>query len=94
LAPSLVAVTALLPRWAATVSWTVVIVSILLGPLFGAATLQLPEWAQDVSPFTHIPKAPAANVTAVPVVGLIAISAALAAAGLASFGRRNLALPT
>jgi ABC-2 type transport system permease protein len=55
--------------------------------------LQLPEWAQDVSPFTHIPKAPAADATAIPVVALIAISAALAAAGLAWFRRHNLALP-
>jgi ABC-2 type transport system permease protein len=89
-----VAVTALLPRWAGTVSWTVVMVSILVGPLFGGATLQLPQWMQDMSPFTHIPKAPAADVTAIPVVALIAISAALAAAGLTSFRRRNLALPT
>jgi ABC-2 type transport system permease protein len=88
-----VAATALLPRSAATVSWTVVILSLLLGPLFGGATMQLPEWAQNLSPFTHIPKAPAADVIALPVVALIAISAALAAAGLASFRRRNLALP-
>ena len=88
-----VAVTALLPRWAGTVSWTVVMVSILLGPLFGAATLQLPQWTQDMSPFTHIPKAPAADVTTVPVVGLLAISAVLAVTGLVAFRRRNLALP-
>ena len=61
-----VAVTALLPRWAGTVSWTVVMVFILLGPLFGAATFQLPPWVQDISPFTHIPKAPAAAITAAP----------------------------
>jgi ABC-2 type transport system permease protein len=88
-----VAATALIPRWAATVSWTVVIVSLMLGPLFGGATMQLPEWAQNLSPFTHVPKAPAAEVTALPVVALIAISCALAAAGLAWFRRRNLALP-
>jgi putative exporter of polyketide antibiotics len=28
--------------------------------------MQLPEWAQDVSPFTHIPKAPAADLTVTP----------------------------
>ena len=89
-----VAVTALLPRWAGPVSWAVVMVAILLGPLFGAATFQLPPWVQDISPFTHIPKAPAAAITALPIVGLIVISAALVVAGLASFRRRNLALPT
>jgi len=88
-----VAVTALLPRWAATISWTAVIVFILLGPLFGAATLQLPGWAQDLSPFTHVPKVPAADVTAVPVVALLVVATALAAAGLAWFRRRDLALP-
>jgi ABC-2 type transport system permease protein len=88
-----VALTALVPRRAATVSWTVVMVFILLGPLFGAATLQLPQWIQNVSPFTHIPKAPAADVTTIPVVSLLAISAALAVAGLVAFRRRNLALP-
>ena len=62
--------------------------------MFGAATLQLPAWAQDISPFTHTPKLPAADLTALPVLGLIAIAAALVAAGLASFRRRDLALPT
>ena len=63
------------------------------GPLFGAATLQLPQWVQNLSPFTHIPKAPAADVTAVPVVSLQAISAVLTVAGLVAFRRRNFALP-
>jgi ABC-2 type transport system permease protein len=69
-------------------------VSILLGPLFGAATFQLPPWVQDISPFTHIPKAPAAAITAPPVVGLLVIAALLAVAGLVAFRRRSLALPT
>jgi ABC-2 type transport system permease protein len=89
-----IALTALLPRAAATLSWALVLVSILLGPMFGAATLQLPAWAQDVSPFTHTPKLPGAELTAFSVLGLIAVAAALVAAGLASFRRRNLALPT
>jgi ABC-2 type transport system permease protein len=88
-----VAVTALLPRWAGAVCWTIIIVFILLGPLFGAATFQLPEWTQNLSPFAHTPKLPGADVTAVPVVALIAIAAALAAAGVATFRRRNLTLP-
>jgi ABC-2 type transport system permease protein len=88
-----VALTGLLPRWAGPVSWAVVMVSILLGPLFGAATFQLPAWVQDISPFTHIPKAPAAAITALPVMGLLVISALLAVAGLVAFRRRNLALP-
>jgi ABC-2 type transport system permease protein len=93
LAGAVVALIALVPGAAGALSWAVLLLSILLGPLFGAATLQLPPWAQDVSPFTHTPKLPAADLTARPVVGLLAISAVFVAASLASFRRRNLALP-
>ena len=89
-----VALTALLPRAASALSWALVLLAILLGPLFGAATLQLPAWAQNVSPFTHTPKLPGAELAALPVFSLIVISAALVAAALASFRHRNLALPT
>jgi putative exporter of polyketide antibiotics len=90
-----IAATGLLPRWAGALSWTMVALSILLGPLFGP-TVDLPKWAQDLSPFTHIPKVPAAalTVTVTPIVALTAIAAALALAGVSSFRRRNLALPT
>jgi putative exporter of polyketide antibiotics len=47
---TVVALTALLPRWASPLSWTLVLVSILVGPLFGAATMQLPQWVQNISP--------------------------------------------
>jgi ABC-2 type transport system permease protein len=94
IAGMVVALTGLLPRAAGTLSWAVLLGAILLGPLFGAATLQLPAWAQDGSPFTHTPKLPAADLAAVPVVSLIVIAAALVAAGLASLRNRNLALPT
>lgn len=88
-----VAADALLPRLAPVLSWTVVTVFILLGPLFGAATFRLPQWAQDVSPFTHIPKVPAAELAVIPVASLVALAAVLAAAGLAAFRHRNLTLP-
>jgi ABC-2 type transport system permease protein len=89
-----IALAGLLPRAATAFSWAALMVAVLLGPLFGAATLQLPAWAQDVSPFTHTPKLPAADLAAVPVFSLIVIAAALVAAGLASLRHRNLALPT
>ena len=89
-----VALIGLLPRAASALSWTLLLSAILLGPMFGAATLQLPVWAQDVSPFTHIPKLPGADLAAVPVVSLIVIAAALVGVGLASLRHRNLALPT
>jgi ABC-2 type transport system permease protein len=88
-----VAADALLPRWATVVSWTAVTAFILLGPLFGAATFRLPRWAQDLSPFSHIPKVPAVEFAAIPVASLVALASVLAAAGLAAFRRRNLTLP-
>jgi len=87
-----IAMVGLLPRLAGAVSWTVLVGSILIGPLFGP-TLTLPGWAQDLSPFTHTPKVPAVPFTAAPVLGLIAVVAALTLAGLVSLRRRNLALP-
>ena len=89
-----IALVAMLPRAAGTLSWALLLLSLLLGPLFGAATLQLPAWAQELSPFTHTPKLPATELTALPVISLIAISVALVAAGLLSLRHRNLTLPT
>ncbi len=66
--------------------------SILVGPLFGPG-LGLPQWVQDISPFTHVPKAPGVPVTAAPLLALIAVVAALLLTGLLSLRRRNLALP-
>jgi ABC-2 type transport system permease protein len=83
---------ALLPRFANLVSWGVLMASILLGPLFGP-TLRAPQWVQDLSPFTHVPKAPAVPVTAGPVLGLLAVVLVLGLAGLAWLRRRDLALP-
>jgi ABC-2 type transport system permease protein len=93
LAGVVAALTALLPRAASALSWAVLLVAILLGPMFGAATLQLPAWAQDVSPFTHTPKLPGADLAAAPVLNLVVIAAALVAVGLASFRHRDLELP-
>lgn len=87
-----IAVTGLLPRRAGPVSWSGLLASLLLGPMF-APNMDLPQWVQDISPFTHTPKAPADGITAAPVVTLLVVSVALAAAGIMSFRRRNLVLP-
>jgi ABC-2 type transport system permease protein len=89
---AVIAVVGLLPRFAGPVSWALLMVSILIGPLFGTA-LKAPQWVQDLSPFTHVPKAPAVPVSAAPVLALIAVVAALTLTALASLRRRNLALP-
>ncbi|MFE9773685.1 ABC transporter permease [Streptomyces sp. NPDC005931] len=87
-----VAVVGLLPRWAGAFSWTVVMASVLLGPLF-APTLKWPQWAQNLSPFTHTPRAPAAAIGASSVIALLVAFTVLAAAGVVASRHRNLALP-
>jgi ABC-2 type transport system permease protein len=88
-----VAATALVPHWSAAVSWSGLLLAILVGPLFGAATLQLPQWAQDISPFTHVPKLPAADVSVFPLLALLGVSVVLAGVAVAWLRRRDLALP-
>ncbi|GAA1781463.1 ABC transporter permease [Actinomadura chokoriensis] len=79
----------LVPGLTAGGSWTAVAACAMV-TLFGAA-LGLEQWALDVSPFTHIPKLPGESFAAAPVLWLVAVTAVLAAAGLAGFRRRDLA---
>jgi ABC-2 type transport system permease protein len=58
----------------------------LLGPLAG-----LPDWLLDASPYTHVPAVPAAALEPAPLLVLLAIAAALSAAGLAGLRRRDVA---
>jgi len=88
IAGAVLAVFALLPRRAVAVSWLLLAASILLSPVFGAS-LRLPQWAIDLSPFAH-QKAPALAVSAGAAVAVLAAAAALGAAGLAWFRRRDL----
>ena len=55
-----------------------------------ADVLDLPRWATLLSPFAHLPSAPAENITIWPIVGVLAASAALALAGLQGLRRRDL----
>jgi ABC-2 type transport system permease protein len=89
---AVVVMVGVLPRPAVGLSWVLLVGSILLGPLFGTS-LKMPQWAQDLSPFTHVPKAPAVPVTVTPVLALVTVAVALAAAGVLSLRRRNLTLP-
>lgn len=82
----------LLPRWSVGLSWALVVASLVVGPMFGPA-LGLPTWLLDLSPFTHVPNAPAVTVSVAPVVGMALASAVLAAAGVLLLHRRDLALP-
>ena len=87
LAGIVVALFGLVPQ-AIAVSWAAVVVFLLLGQ-FGPM-LKLPQWAMDISPFTHIPKLPGGTFTAAPIGWLVLITIALTVAGLTGFRRRDL----
>ena len=78
----------LAPRLAVPAGWTAVGVVAFL-TLFGPV-LQFSHWVLDVSPFTHVPKLPGGAFTAAPLVWLTIVAAALIAAGLVGFRRRDL----
>lgn len=86
-----IAAIAFLPRSAGALVWAGLTVAILLGPLGGV--VDLPGGVRDLSPFTHVPPAPAADIPAAPLLALIAIAALLTTAGLIRFAHRDLALP-
>ena len=79
---------AVLPRWAATISWLLLGASVLISPSFGRS-LGLPQWVLDMSPFAY-QKAPALEIESVAIMVMLAVSVALVAAGLAVFRRRDL----
>jgi len=79
----------LVPRVAVPLSWTAFAVCLLLSQL--GALLGLPEAVQNLSPFTHLPQVPVAEVTATPLIALLAVAVALTATGIALFRRRDLA---
>ncbi len=85
-----VAVVGLWPRWAAALSWAALAVCLMLGQI--GELLGLPQAVLDVSPFTHVPPVPSADVTVSPLVALLAVGAALGAAGMGAFRRRDVVL--
>jgi ABC-2 type transport system permease protein len=81
-----VAVFGLVPRLV-TVGWAALVVFLLLGEL--GPLLKVSRWAMDLSPFTHVPRLPGVTFDPVPLVWLAVVAAALVAAGLAGFRRRD-----
>jgi ABC-2 type transport system permease protein len=77
----------IVPR-AVIVGWVALVAFLLLGefgPLF-----KLDQWVMDLSPFAHTPRLPGGPFSAVPLVWLGLLAAALIAAGLAGFRRRDI----
>jgi len=73
-------------------TWAVVGYSFVVVYLGGL--LQLPAWMNNLSPFGHIPRLPADDLTLTPLIVLTALAGGLAAAGLAVFQRRDVQSPT
>jgi ABC-2 type transport system permease protein len=69
-------------------SWGALLVVVVIG--FVGEILDVGQWFLDLSPFTHIPKLPGSTFTALPLLLLSALAAALSAAGLAGVRRRDL----
>lgn len=92
LGAAVVALEMLQPRWSVGLSWALVVWSIVVGPMFGPS-LGLPAWLLDLSPFTHVPNAPAVAVTAGPILGLALAGVLLAVAGVLVLRRRDFSLP-
>jgi len=77
----------LVPRFAA-VAWGALVLFLLiteLGPM-----LRLDQWLLDVSPFTHVPRLPLADLTVAPLLALVAVALAFAVAGLVGLRRRDI----
>lgn len=77
----------LLPRLA-SVSWGVLVVSLLLGLL--GEILQFPQWSLDLSPFTHVPLIPLEDFVLTPFLVLTVVAALLITSGLVGFRRRDI----
>ena len=60
--------------------------------MFGPS-LGLPGWLLNLSPFTHVPNAPAVAISLGPVLGLVATCAVLTGAAAVAMRHRDLALP-
>ncbi|MBB3035889.1 ABC transporter permease [Hoyosella altamirensis] len=69
-------------------AWFIPIYGILV--VYMGAILGFPDWMYDYSPFGHIPDMPAVGFEWTPTLALLAIAAALTAAGVAGFKRRDL----
>jgi ABC-2 type transport system permease protein len=81
-----------LPRWSVGLSWLLVVTCVFVGPMFGPS-LGLPTWLLDISPFTHVPNAPAADITFGPVLGLGLATLLFGVLAVLALRRRNLSLP-
>ena len=81
-----VALFGLVPRFTG-LAWAALVVALLLGQL--GELLQLPSWVMDLSPYSHVPQVPVAELSWPPLIVLTLVAVALTAAGVVGFARRD-----
>lgn len=72
----------------ALLGWAALAAAVVVG--FFAEPLQLPDWARDLSPFTHLPQVPAADLTVGAPAALLLIATALCLLALEALSRRDI----
>jgi ABC-2 type transport system permease protein len=82
-----VAVIGVAPR-ASALPWAFLGLCFVIG-MFGQL-LDLAAWTQDLSPFQHVPRYPAADLQLLPLGALVALAGGLTAVGLAGLQRRDI----
>jgi ABC-2 type transport system permease protein len=85
-----VAVFGIAPR-ATALAWALLVYAVFI--VYFGGLLDLPAWTLDLSPYTHIPRMPADEFTALPLAILTLIATGLVAIGLLGFRRRDLEVP-
>ena len=71
-----------------TMAWGVLIACLLLSQL--GPILRLPQWAMNLSPFTHVPDFPVESLDWGPLVVLFVVACGLATLGLVRFRARDI----
>ncbi len=87
----LVAVTLLLFGWTPRLTvgaWAALVTFILIGEV--GPLLDVGQWLLDLSPFSHVPRLPGGEFSAVPLLVLTLVAGALGALGLWGIRRRDL----
>lgn len=82
-----VALYGLVPKYSDAI-WGVLVAFFLLGQL--GRILQFPQWALNLSPFSHVPTLPADDLRVTPLVVLAILATILSAVGLTGFQRRDM----
>lgn len=81
-----IALFGIVPRFIA-LAWLIPAYAIIV--VYMGQILQFPDWTRDLSPFGHVPDLPAGDFELLPIVVLLAITAALTWAGLTGLRRRD-----